>query len=149
MSIDAKYSLMIRDESIERLWSSTWGGVYDATMNDIPTDPVALKIWQERWPELFESLDERNEITADRLNDSSLMCNSAGCTYKNNFAFGNSGLNDFSFDESATWFNVIENNVRYTEENDPQIFVNPAIGDYSVKEGSGFPDNRFANIGRY
>ena len=77
------------------------------------------------------------------------MVNSAGSTYKDNFAFGPSRLEDFNFDESATWFNVIENNVRYTEENDPEIFVNPAIGDYSIKEGSGYPDNQFANIGRY
>jgi len=149
MSIDAKYSLMIRDESIERLWSSTWGGVYDATMNDIPTDPAALKIWQERWPELFASLDEKDEITADRLNDSSLMCNSANSVYEDNFAFGPTRIVDFNFDDSSKWFNKIENNVRYTAENDPQIFVNPAIGDYSVKNDSGFPENEFEKIGRY
>ena len=108
-----------------------------------------MKIWQERWPELFEALDERDEITADRLTDRTLMVNSAGSTYKDNFAFGSTRLEDFDFDESSTWFNVIENNVRYTAENDPQIFVNPALGDYSVKKDSGFPDNEFANIGRY
>ena len=149
MSIDAKYSIMIRDESIERLWSSTWEGVYAATMNDIPTDPAALKIWQERWPELFASLDEKDEITADRLNDSSLMCNSANSVYEDNFAFGPSRIVDFNFDDSSKWFNKIENNVHYTVENDPQIFVNPAIGDYSVKKDSGFPENEFEKIGRY
>lgn len=149
MSIGAKYADMLRDDGVDRLWSSTWPGTYGQTMADIPTDPAALKIWQERWPELFEALDERDEITADRLTDRTLMVNSAGSAYKDNFAFGSTRLVDFNFDESATWFNVIENNVRYTAENDPQIFVNPALGDYSVKKDSGFPDNEFANIGRY
>ena len=148
-SIGAKYADMIRDESLERLWTSTWQGTYSTTVGDIPTDPAALKIWQDRWPELFEALDEKDEITADRLTDSTLMANSAGSTYKDNFAFGPSRLEDFNFDESATWFNTIENNVRYTTENDPQIFVNPAIGDYRVKEGSGFPKTEFEKIGRY
>jgi len=148
-SIGAKYADMLKDDGVERLWGSTWQNTYGQTMADIPTDPAALKIWQDRWPELFEALDERDEITVDRLTDRTLMVNSAGSTYKDNFAFGPSRLEDFNFDESATWFNTIENNVRYTEENDPRIFVNPAIGDYSIKEGSGYPDNRFANIGRY
>ena len=148
-AIGAKYADMLKDEGVDRLWSSTWPGTYGQTMADIPTDPAALKIWQERWPELFEALDERDEITEDRITDSTLMVNSAGSTYKNNFAFGTSRLDDFSFDESATWFNEIENNVMYTAENDPQIFENPALGDYSVKEDSGFPDNKFGEIGRY
>ena len=110
-----------------------------------------LKIWQERWPELFEALDERDEITPDRITDRTLMVNSAGSVYKDNFAFGSARLKDFSFDESALWFNVVENNVMYTAENDPQIFVNPAIGDYSIKADADamFADNCFDMIGRY
>ena len=149
MSIGAKYADMLADEGVDRLWSSTWPGTYGQTMADIPTDPEALKIWQERWPELFECLDEREEITADRITDRTLMVNSAGGVYKNNFAYGTSRMDDFSFDPSALWFNEVENNVLYTDETDPQIFVNPALGDYSVKADSGFADNHFAEIGRY
>ena len=149
MAIGAKYADMLNLEGVERLWNSTWPNTYGQTLADIPTDPAALKIWQERWPELFEALDEKDEITPDRITDPTLMVNSAGCVYKDNFAVGTARINDFHFDESAIWFNEIENNVMYTTENDPEIFVNPAIGDYSIKEGSGYPDNRFANIGRY
>ena len=149
MSIGAKYADMLADEGVDRLWNSTWPGTYAQTMADIPTDPEALKIWQARWPELFEALDERDEITVDRITDPTLMANSAGSVYKNNFAYGVSRMKDFSFDPSVQWFNEIDNNVLYTDETDPQIFVNPAIGDYSVKVGSGFGDNHFAEIGRY
>ncbi len=149
MSIGAKYADMLADEGVDKLWSSTWPGTYGQTMADIPTDPAALKIWQERWPELFECLDERDEITPDRITDRTLMVNSAGSIYKNNFAYGVTRMTDFSFDPSALWFNEVENNVLYTDETDPQIFVNPALGDYSVKSGMGFADNHFAEIGRY
>ncbi|MBR4934174.1 MAG: right-handed parallel beta-helix repeat-containing protein, partial [Clostridia bacterium] len=104
MAIGAKYADMLRDDGVERLWTSTWQGTYAQTMNDIPKDPAALKIWQERWPELFEALDERDKITPDRITDRTLMVNSAGCVYKDNFAFGTSRTFDFSFDESSTWF---------------------------------------------
>ena len=149
MSISPKYTEMLIDDTVERLWSSTWQGTYATTMNDIPTDPEALKIWQERWPELFEALDEADEITPDRLDDRNLMINSAGSTYRNNYAFGPTRVTDFDFAETSTHFNVIENNIRYTTENDPEIFVNPALGDYNVKEDSGFPETNFSLIGRY
>ena len=64
---------------------------------------------------------------------------------KNNYAFGNC---DNSIEELTTKFGTVENNVHFTLEDNP-IFVNPALGNYSIKEDADFLDIQFEKIGRY
>ncbi len=119
--------------------SDAWEQRY-ATLNEIPTDPALLAIWQERWPTLFGL-----HVDYDRMDEASFEPNPANCVMKNNYAFGNC---DNSIEELTTKFGTVENNVHFTLEDNP-IFVNPALGNYSIKEDADFLDIQFEKIGRY
>ena len=70
-----------------------------------------------------------------------------------NSFIGNLFINDgasvlITFREIAERYSTVENNRAYTFDENP-VFVNPTLGDYRIREGSGFPDIRFEEIGRY
>ncbi len=153
----AKYAEMLEGDGYDGLKSSpTWPGAWDS-LNRIPAvGSEGRKIWEEKWPELFDSIRDLN-ITPDRLDDYNLLPNSAGCVIKDNYSFGYCNEHTIS-SELSTKFNVFENNpiFKYSTatsdkliEDDISIFVNPALGDYRVKDGADFPENNFAKIGRY
>ena len=53
-----------------------------------------------------------------------------------------------TFSDTLKKFGSYENNVGYTLEENP-LFVNPALGDYRIRDGVDFPDIEFEKIGRY
>ena len=152
----AKYAEMLEENGYEGLTASpTWPGAWDS-LNRIPAEGTeGRKTWEEKWPELFESIADLN-ITPERLDDYNLLPNSAGCVIKDNYSYGK--CKDIIISsELATKFNVYENNPVYkcinkqtneVEEHEC-VFVNPALGDYRVKDGADFADNHFEKIGRY
>ncbi|MBQ3901542.1 MAG: hypothetical protein II736_07470, partial [Clostridia bacterium] len=52
------------------------------------------------------------------------------------------------YDETLRKYSVIEDNLAYTPDENP-LFVDPASGDYRIREGVDFPDIEFEKIGRY
>ena len=54
----------------------------------------------------------------------------------------------YEYSDALKLFGNYEGNVGYTLDENP-LFVNPAIGDYRIREGVDFPDIEFEKIGRY
>ena len=77
------------------------------------------------------------------------MANSAGCVIKNNYSFGN--VKDINVtSEHSSKFNEIENNPSYPKYTGPEIFENPAHGNYSIRDDAGIDIYvPFELIGRY
>lgn len=65
-------------------------------------------------------------------------------TVVNNISVGG----EFDINEQSVACGTYDNNVTYDKTTNP-VFVNPALGDYSIRESSGFADINFAKIGRY
>ena len=69
-------------------------------------------------------------------------------TVTGNIFFNQKGLYP-EYSDALKQFGTYENNVGYTLEDNP-IFVNPALGDYRIREDvTDFPDIEFEKIGRY
>ena len=60
----------------------------------------------------------------------------SGCVVRDNYSFGFVNENITVTSEHASKFNVIENNPCYLDYTGPEIFVNPALGDYRIKSDS-------------
>ena len=162
---EAKYYDMLKDEGVDRLWSSpTFPSVLQSAERIPAEGTEGRKLWEERWSELFTTIADLS-LSEDRLTDPTFFINPAGVVVKNNYIFSSSTA-EFDFSQNPNqWFspaldvegfnNVIENNPVYDHDGDnateyPEIFKNPALGDYSIREGSEFTGNiPFDEIGRY
>jgi hypothetical protein len=153
---DAKYFDMLKDEGVDRLWSSpTFPSVLKSAERIPAAGTEGRKIWEERWPELFEIISDLS-ITEERLYDPTFFANPAGVVVKDNYSFMTSD-SEHTFHDSLFFEDfgcTIENNPIYNfEDNEPgsypEIFVNPALGDYSIIDGSAPIENNYALIGRY
>ncbi|MBR6915914.1 MAG: S-layer homology domain-containing protein [Clostridia bacterium] len=97
----------------------------------------------ERWPQIlgyhldFENRDDPNFVF-NNVNEFS------GNVYFNES--GNPG--GISEDELILKYRTVTNETGYTLGENP-IFVNPTKGDYRVRDGVGFPDIHFEDVGRY
>ena len=153
LRIWSKYAEML-EKSVDDLFSSpTWPGIYES-LDRVPTvGTEARKIWEERWPELFILVNDR-EVTQNKLNDPDSLVVTSHNVIKNNYCFSDEVIENIISSEHATKFSEVENNVsfNYDDESAPEIFVNPAYGDYSLREDcmlefvNGYD---FSKIGRY
>ncbi|MBR3416214.1 MAG: S-layer homology domain-containing protein [Clostridia bacterium] len=109
-------------------------------------DSPRTKVFRERWPDIFN-------VTLDLSDLSDPNC----CLATNNTLTGNRYF-DFNGERGTDTMNrigqysaavsTIRDNEYYTTADNP-LFVNPSIGDYRLKDGTGFPDFHFEEIGRY
>ncbi|MBQ1503515.1 MAG: hypothetical protein IIZ35_05870, partial [Clostridia bacterium] len=88
------------------------------------------------------------DLTYDlgRWAEPGFVLNAANDVYCN-AAISASG-NGFEFKNTVTDYGEYHDNAGYTLEENP-LFVNPAAGDYRVKDGAGFDGFEFEKIGRY
>ena len=116
-----------------------WNGLHNVPDINTPNG----KIWYDRWPGLYDIIAIKNDPTIDvtKLDLYSTPLNIC----KNNYSFGRVSNN---YDENWIKYSIHENNPELPTTENP-LFVNPAIGDYSIVDGAGIEDNQFAKIGRY
>ncbi len=95
-------------------------------------------VWLERWPELY--------LTSFDIADyGKLDCIFTPVTYTH----GNAGFDVNIVGTGEAYLNGAgEKNRDYTTSENP-FFVNPSVGDYSIREGADFVDNHYSKIGRY
>ena len=114
--------------------------MYRALNERLSKDSPYYDLWYAEWPLLFDfSLDINDAGNYD--------CIFHTINYiKNNHLVGMTA----SYEENsiAAVFGDFENNIEYPKDENP-IFVNPALGDYSIREGVDLQDNHFSEIGRY
>ena len=95
-------------------------------------------LWYSRWPLMFNYNYDPTKI-------GELECGFTTVnTIKNNIAIGSKIDPGSAFDRFA----IAENNISYTLDENP-LFVNPSIGDYSIKEDADFFKIPYDQIGRY
>ncbi|MBQ2468342.1 MAG: S-layer homology domain-containing protein [Clostridia bacterium] len=116
----------------------------------------------KRWKSLLQKIETNDEwraaaeanapwifdLTYDlgRWAEPGFVLNAANDVYCN-AAFSESGKG-FEFKKTVTDYGEYHDNAGYTLEENP-LFVNPAAGDYRVKDGAGFDGFEFEKIGRY
>jgi len=130
--------LDIRDYATE-VYTEGWNSLDRIPDENTPNG----QIWKERWPELYDILAIRKNPDIDVT---TLDLYSKALNYcHNNYHFDGA---ESSYGSAWLEFGDNGNNLIFTLAENP-IFVNPSIGDYSIREGVDFADNRFAEIGRY
>jgi len=143
--------------------SGNWSHLLTVLPTRLPKDPEALEVWKARWPELFEvyNVEESKPLidcVTENLDNYYMMANSAGCTIKNNYSFGFSESEHWLLDPHENKFNTFENNPIWGEDavkgegDAPHIFVNPACGDYTLRDDCTLEFEYkydFSKIGRY
>ena len=114
------------------------------SLTHIPAENTANgQKWKEKWPELYDILAIRNNPDIDVTK---LALYSAPMNYcHNNYTVDGA---DHNFHDGWIEASDHENNVAIPKGENP-LFVNPAIGDYSIKEGANIMDNHYELIGRY
>ncbi len=112
---------------------------YDRFMSSKPKEGDEMyEEWYERWPSLYEY-----NIDPSKVGDKD--CLFTTFTYlENNVAFG-AKVHD---SEMIKMFGDDINNVNYKLDENP-FFVNPAAGDYSIREDADFHKIPYDKIGRY
>ena len=154
LRIWAKWAEMLKADG--SVTSGNWHHMLQFINAYLPTDPDVLKLWKDRWPELFDAL-EGPECVPENLDEYNMLANSAGCVFKNNYSFGYS-TEHWVLDPNDNKFNVFENNPIWGrdalkgEGDAPHVFVNPAIGDYSIRDDAELEledSYDFSKIGRY
>jgi hypothetical protein len=124
--------------------SSLTGWPYTAWMEDMALLPKEgdpnYQLWYDRWPLLFNY-----HYDVSRFDE--VECAFRNVNYvQNNCTFG---FKNRSFGgETLSKYGIIEGNAGYTLEENP-IFVNPSIGDYSIREDADFHKIPYELIGRY
>ena len=97
---DAKYFDMLKDEGVDRLWSSpTFPSVLQSAERIPAAGTEGRKIWEERWPELFEIISDLS-ITEERLYDPTFFANPAGVVVKDNYSFMATDDHEHTFHDS-------------------------------------------------
>ena len=130
-----KYGDMEEDSVLD-----SWIGRKES-LDGLPRDNEELMaIWRERHPTLFTMHFDFNN--SDDIN---FEPNPSYCTFENNYAIGNCTIN---IEEKVVRYGTVNGNLEFTLEENP-IFVNPALGDYRIKEGADFHNIPFEQIGRY
>ena len=94
------------------------------------------ELWRERWPLMFNYHYDPARI--DELECGFKMIN----YIRNNYTFGAELADHDRFD------NVSEGNVEFGLDENP-IFVNPAVGDYRIRQDADFHSIPYEKMGRY
>ncbi|MBQ8524311.1 MAG: S-layer homology domain-containing protein [Clostridia bacterium] len=147
LSLGAKYSEMF-DEN-----GNPTGTLPELvnTLNERPEQgSEKYKLWEEKWPEALKI----NTNWADRETDPDCGANAAYNVVKDNYSFVGKKNNEHSVDEPHfTRFSTVENNPVFGIDVN-YLFVNPALGDYRIREDAGdskiskLPYIPFAEMGR-
>ena len=125
----------LTENDVYQTWISIFRG-FDA----LPDAKAALTA-SERWAGFF---DKKTDL-GDVLDPGFCLYNSLTET-GNRIISPTGAVQEFS--DLLKKYSVIEDNVGITTDQNP-LFVNPSRGDYRVKDGAGFPDIHFEEIGRY
>ena len=99
--------------------------------------------WYARWPLIYNY-----HLDGKRINEVECLFNNINYI-KNNAVIG-SRIIDTEENRDATFnkFAVSENNIVFSLTDNP-FFVNPAIGDYRIREDADFHKIPYEKIGRY
>ena len=120
------------------------GWPYTPWMSDMELLPkegdANYDLWYERWSLMFNY-----HYDVSRLDE--VECAFRNVNYiENNYTFGfETSIDDNSILEQ---YGVVEGNVQLTLDDNP-LFVNPSIGDYSIREDADFLKIPYEQIGRY
>ena len=96
-------------------------------------------VWRERWPQMFR-------YNFDPANIGDPDCYMTTVNYiKNNRVIGTKIIGVRTYYDM---FGAIENNVEFSLSENP-LFVNPRIGDYTIRDDANFYNIPIAEIGRY
>ena len=114
---------------------------WKAFVERIAADPGLRAVLAEKAPHLLT-------YTADvsRWEEPEFVLNVVASVTGNRY-FNKNGLSQ-DYSDALMKFGEYGNNAGYTLGENP-LFVNPALGDYRIREGTGFPDIEFEQIGRY
>ena len=154
LRIWAKWAEMLQNDGSVN--SGNWHHMRSFIAPYLPKTDEAQKLWRERWPELFATW-EGPECTLENFDDYNMMANSAGCVFKNNYSFGYSSEH-WILDPHDNKFNEFTNNPIWADDalkgegDAPHIFVNPALGDYTLRDDCSLEFEYkydFSKIGRY
>ncbi|MBQ6789689.1 MAG: S-layer homology domain-containing protein [Clostridia bacterium] len=154
------YPLRIWAKYAENLYANgqftigSWPLVIPLIKAYLPKSEEAMELWRERWPELFAAY-EGPACTYENINEYNMLANSAGCVFKNNYSFLTN--EHVIADPHNNKFNTFENNPVWnasseTADTIPHVFVNPAQGDYTLRDDCELTFEYkydFAKIGRY
>jgi len=133
-------SIFINPDTSDMLAEWAPGSLYYDQFHSIlpKEDSPYYDIWKNKCPFAYEyDIDPENTSAKNSI----FLVSS---TVKDNIMIDG----EFSFSDEVIAAGTIENNISYEETENP-FFVNPALGDYSIREGADFADNHFAKIGRY
>ena len=152
LRIWAKYAESLAEHGHFEIGS--WPLVIPLIKAYLPKTEEAMELWRTRWPELFAAY-EGPECIYENLNEYNMLANSAGCVFKNNYSFFTKG--HVIADPHDNKFNTFENNPVWAKDTEtvdsiPHIFVNPAQGDYSLRDDCALTFEYkydFSKIGRY
>ncbi len=149
---------------------SEGGCAYNTGATDITEEAIAAgdisritsHEYYTRWAEAFSFFDSRPDQKAiaeemwdgyfdittdtDRWNEAEFCMNSS-LTICDNIIINRTGETT-EYEEKLVKYSTISNNTGYTDDIN-LYFVNPALGDYTVKNTEGAPDIPFGMIGRY
>ena len=125
----------------ENILASEYYRRWQSAFEFFETRPETKAQAEEMWPGYFDiSLDLDDWQKPE-------FCMNASLVITGNVEINRTGA-VAEYDEIISKYSTIENNVGYTTEENP-LFVNPTVGDYSIREDAGFPDYHFEEIGRY
>ena len=152
LRIWAKWAEMLQNDG--KVNSGNWHHMRSFIAPYLPKTAEAEALWRTRWPELYATI-EGPECTLENFNEYDMMANSAGCVFKNNYGFLTK--EHVLADPHNNKFNTFENNPVWNAETEtvdsiPHIFVNPALGDYSLRDDCTLAFEYkydFSAIGRY
>ena len=114
------------------------------SLNSIPDEntPNGQK-WKAKWPELYDIVAIRKDPSIDITK---LYLYTKPMNYcHNNFTIDGA---EHTFADEWVEFSDHENNVEIPDGENP-FFVNPTLGDYSIKDTTKIMDNHYEKIGRY
>jgi len=123
--------------------SPTWGTFYESFSLAPKAGTAAYAIWNSRWDKFYDIKTDMSRAD-ELLPDPDFIINPSYCVIKNNYAFGA----DNDIEEDVYLFSEVENNLHFTLDENP-IFVNPTLGDYSIREDADFFKIPYKEIGRY
>ena len=149
LSLGAKYVTMF-DEAGNP--TGTLAQYHANSLGNKPQEGTdAYKLWQEKWPEALAI----NTNWKDVATDPDCGANPSYNVVKDNYSFVGAKNNKHEIDEPYySKFSTVTNNPILSIDGNP-LFVNPAIGDYRIREDAdvsvvtALPYIPFEKIGRY
>ena len=83
-------------------------------------------------------------LVEELIGDIDFIINPSYCDISDNITIGKENM----INEDVSLFSKVESNLEYSIDENP-VFVNPTLGDYSIREDADFFKIPFKEIGRY